>query len=626
MDMSGFVRVAAGRPLVRPGDVKGNLESVKRIVERASSEGVEMLVLPELCLTGATCGDLFFQGSLLDAADAALKELAAFAVGRGMLIVAGLPVRCGGALFNAAAVIDATGVAAFVPKSSVAEEARWFSGAERLPSDTVEFGGKDVPFKADAVFAPKAGGFTFKVTIGEDGAGASGCALSPELVLVPSAMPAVAGVYGRMISSVKALSSKSLAAFAVSGAGCGESSSTAVFAGESAIVECGDVLAEGVRFERGEGLTVADVDMGYLAFRRRRAARGPVCAQERVIKADFATAGDKRGLFRKVDAHPFIPSGEAERRERCAEIFRMQSSALATRLEAIRCRDVVIGLSGGLDSALALLVSVEAFGMLGLDIKGIHVLTMPGFGTTGRTKGNAELLAEGLGLEIETVDITPLVRQHFKDIGQDESVRDVTYENAQARARTYVLMDRANQVGGIVIGTGDLSELALGWCTFNGDHMSMYGVNAGLPKTLIRHMAAWYAGERGGKAGDALLDILATPVSPELLPGVGGEIAQKTEDSVGPYELHDFFLYHFIGRGAERDKILMLAAKAFEGVYVPETVSRWLDVFMRRFFTQQFKRSCTPDGPSVGRISLSPFGGWEMASDAVAPQWAAGRL
>lgn len=617
MDKFGFVRVATGRPLVRPGDVKGNLESIKRVVLEASRNGVEILVLPELCITGATCADLFFQGALLDAADSALEELAGLVKGRGMLVVAGLPKRCGGLLFNVAAIIDGTGVVAFVPKSSAVGEERWFAGGASSVRDEVAFMGRQVPFAPDAVFVPNGVDFSVQVAIGGDAFLPGAPSFSSELVLVPSAIPAVAGGYGRMVGFVKSASETALSAIAVSGAGCGESSSASVFAGEAAIVECGSVLAEAKRFERGEALSIADVDMGYIAFRRRRASMGQAFAGMREIAFSLGSVSGDRGLVRPVDAHPFIPACEAERRERCGEIFLMQTSALATRLEAIGCRNVVIGLSGGLDSALALLVSVEAFDRLGLDRKGIHVFTMPGFGTTSRTKGNAELLAEGLGLQIGTVDITQLVRQHFKDIEHDESLKDVTYENAQARARTYVLMDVANKVGGIVVGTGDLSELALGWCTFNGDHMSMYGVNAGVPKTLIRHIAAWYANERGGKASEALLDILATPVSPELLPPDGGEIAQKTEDSVGPYELHDFFLYHFIGRGADKGKIQMLAERAFEGVYDGKTVSRWLDVFMRRFFTQQFKRSCSPDGPSLDRISLSPFGGWVMPSDAV---------
>jgi len=339
-------------------------------------------------------------------------------------------------------------------------------------------------------------------------------------------------------------------------------------------------------------------------------------------------------LLRQVDPHPFVPSVFANRNARCEEILAIQSTGLATRLEAIHCKDVIIGLSGGLDSALALLVCIEAFDRLGLDRKGIHAFTMPGFGTTKRTKGNAELLCEGLGVPLETIDITAMSRQHLSDLGRDESVKDITYENTQARGRTYLLMDKANQLGGIVIGTGDLSELALGWCTYNGDHMSMYGVNSGVPKTLVKYIVEWYAeekvkrlkgervkrlkgkGDDGELAARALLDILATPVSPELLPAnEDGSIAQVTEDKVGPYELHDFFLYHFMRRGAGKEKLRLLAETAFAGRYDAATIGKWLDAFFRRFYAQQFKRSCLPDGPKVGSINLSPRGDWRMPSD-----------
>ena len=314
-----------------------------------------------------------------------------------------------------------------------------------------------------------------------------------------------------------------------------------------------------------------------------------------------------------------MPAAESDRNARCAEILAIQSTGLATRLSVLSCRDVVVGLSGGLDSALALLVCVEAFDRLGFDRAGIHAFTLPGFGTTRRTKGNAELLCEGLGVPLETIDITPMARQHLKDLGRDESVQDITYENTQARGRTYLLMDKANQLGGLLVGTGDLSELALGWCTYNGDHMSMYGVNAGVPKTLVKYIVRWYAEDvlKSGAAAKALLDILATPVSPELLPARDdGTIAQVTEDKVGPYELHDFFLYHLLRRGASREKIAFLANVAFAGVYAPDVIAKWLDVFFTRFFSQQFKRSCLPDGPKVGSLSLSPRGDWRMPSDA----------
>ena len=623
MDSFGYVRVAAGRPAVRPGDVKGNLESIRRIIDAASSKGVEILVLPELCITGATCGDLFFQGPLLNAARAALAEIESFAKGRGMLIAAGLPVMDDGKLFNAVALIDDTGVIGFSVKCAPQGDARHFASASLRLHDEISYRGRKVRF-ASALSCRSSSNpcLTVGVAVGADIMLGGSLAPSASIVVNPFAIGETAGSDSFMRAFAQTDSARNAAAYIMCGAGSGESTSSMVFGGGALVVECGRVLAQNRRFERGESLAVADVDVEYLEFRRRAGGFGRARAQAGVtsgsISAEFGAKVQRTGLERPIDPHPFIPADSEARRQRCAEVFEIQTSALMTRLEAIGCRDVVIGLSGGLDSALALLVAAEAFKRLGLDAKGLHVLTMPGFGTSGRTKGNAELLSQGLGLALETVDITPLVRRHFADIGHDESVRDVTYENAQARARTYVLMDRANQVGGIVVGTGDLSELALGWCTFNGDHMSMYGVNAGVPKTLIRHMAEWYARERGGSAGKALLDILATPVSPELLPAsANGEISQKTEDKVGPYELHDFFLYHFIGRGASKGKIQMLAEKAFCGTYDAKTVSKWLGVFMHRFFSQQFKRSCSPDGPKVGRISLAPSGDWIMPSDAV---------
>ena len=419
-------------------------------------------------------------------------------------------------------------------------------------------------------------------------------------------------------------SARGLASYVYASAGVGESTTDLVFSGATLIAENGVCLAEGERFVRGESVTIADVDVGFLSFERAGATsfREAVSLDAAAIRVQDCLLPPPSGdlvpsdLMRRVDPHPFVPPPGPSCEARCAEVFALQATGLATRLNALSSASVVIGLSGGLDSALALLVCVEAFERLNLPKSGIHVFTLPGFGTSSRTRANAESLCRALGLSLETSDISPVVTQHLKDLRHDIAVTDVVYENAQARARTYFLMDKANQVGGLVVGTGDLSELALGWCTFNADHMSMYGVNSGVPKTLVRHLVAWYA-SRHAEAAAPLGDILSTPVSPELLPlQADGSIAQKTEDHVGPYELHDFFLYHFVRRGASREKIRLLAEKAFAGVFDAATVARWLDVFFRRFFTQQFKRNCLPDGPKVGTINLSPRGDWRMPSDA----------
>ncbi|MCR5413124.1 MAG: NAD(+) synthase [Kiritimatiellae bacterium] len=606
--MKGFLRLAAAVPQTRPGDIAANTASIIATMRIAAGTGASLAVFPELCVTGATCGDLFFRGETASAALKALEEIAkASAAYPSTAFVVGLPMRRNGLLCDCAAVVAGGSVKGVVEKRIAPGDS-----ASRHFSHPAE------PF-ADMVFADDSGELEFSVSF-------SGCEIpccAASVVAKLCATPAVADEHLPGIME-DIIDSRRRAAIVVSAnAGWGESSSDRVYDGFARIVENGDVIAAAGRFERTPSVAVADADPDAIAYAR---ARGWTCdapAHAVRIPLGFAAKSAKGRLKRAVDPHPFVPQDPKMLSMRCAEAFSIQTSALATRMEAIGCRNVVVGLSGGLDSALALLVCVEAFAMAKLPKKGIEVLTMPGFGTTRRTKGNAELLAEGLGLGIETVDITESVRAHFRDIGQDESVRDVTYENAQARMRTLVLMDRANQSGGIVVGTGDLSEVALGWCTYNGDHMSMYGVNAGIPKTLVREIVRWYANERAGShspAGKALLDILATPVSPELLPAkADGTIAQETEDRVGPYELHDFFLYNFIERGASKRKIADLAAEAFRGKYSKAEVGKWLDVFFRRFMTQQFKRNCSPEGPSALRVSLAPRTGWQMPGDAKFP-------
>ena len=644
-----FVRVAAVVPRVRPADVAFSAASVGACLKDALEKGARVIVLPELCLTGYTCADLFYQPSLLNAAEAALADLLPLC--GDALVAIGLPVRVSGRIYNCAAIVAAGRLVGVVPKTYLPSthefyESRWFASALDLAEREVTLAGATVPFGNDLIF-DLGDGAVVGVELCEDmwTANPPSTRLSlrgANIILNLSASNELVGKTAYRRSLVAGQSARGLAAYAYAGAGVGESTTDLVFGGHTLIAENGAMLAEGPRFSREPQLTLADVDIGFLDFERsanfafRSAAKtvGDVrrvdCTKHEAHGTEHqapsikhqapSTEHQSQGtLLRPLDPYPFVPRAGADRDARCEEILAIQSTGLATRLDAIQCANVVLGLSGGLDSALALLVCVEAFDRLGLDRKGIHAYTLPGFGTTARTKGNADLLCAALGVPLETIDITPMARQHLKDLGRDESVHDITYENTQARGRTYILMDKANQVGGILVGTGDLSELALGWCTYNGDHMSMYGVNAGVPKTLVRHLVAWYAAKHAESA-PALNDILATPVSPELLPpNADGTIAQKTEDKVGPYDLHDFFLYHFLRRGARKEKILRLAEQAFAGKFDAATIAMWLDVFFKRFYSQQFKRSCMPDGPKVGSINLSPRGDWRMPSDAHLP-------
>ena len=628
METCEYLRVAAAVPSVAPADVAANAAAVREALRRAAAAGASAVALPELCLTGYTCADLFYRPALLDAAEDALAALVHDC--GDMLVAVGLPVGSGGRIYDCAAVVAGGRLAGVVPKTYLPSthefyESRWFASALDATEDTVSLAGERVPFGNDLVF-DVGGGAVVGVEVCEDmwTANPPSTRLSlrgANVVLNLSASNELVGKTEYRRSLVLGQSARCLCAYVYAGAGVGESTTDLVFGGHSIVAENGSLLAEGRRFERDPQVTLADVDVGFLDFERSAnfayRAAGRTVGDVRRVRCELPRPADPAApLLRPVDPRPFVPGASADRDARCEEVLAIQSTGLATRLEAIGCRDVVVGLSGGLDSALALLVCVEAFGRLGLPRSGIHALTMPCFGTTARTRGNAERLCAALGVPLETVDVADVTRRHLRDIGRDESVRDVTYENAQARGRTYVLMDAANKAGGIVVGTGDLSEIALGWCTYCGDHMSMYGVNAGVPKTLVRHLVAWFA-SRDAAAAPALEDILATPVSPELLPpNADGTIAQVTEDRVGPYELHDFFLYHFLRRGAGRGKIRRLAGQAFAGVYDGATVEKWLDVFFRRFRTQQFKRSCMPDGPKVGSINLSPRGDWRMPSDA----------
>ena len=622
----GFITVAAAIPSMKVADVQYNVEEIERLVVKAEEEGVELLVFPELCVTGYTCQDLFRSSLLLDASDEALSLLTDFSLGRGITFVVGAPIRQDDRLMNSAVIIS-NGQRhyihkTFLPNYNEFYEKRWFS-VEALDAEPRIF---RLP-----------NGVTFGVEICEDLWSAippsSTLATSgADIILNLSASNEVVGKHQYLLSLLSQQSARTMSGYVYSSCGYGESTQDLVYGGNAIVYENGKLLAHSERFSMDPQLVIAQVDVEKLRNERRTnttfgRAQGTLMAKAEVIALDLDDDAyndilRKFVLQRSYDAHPFIPKTE-DMVESCEEIFNIQVMGLARRLEHINCKNVVVGISGGLDSTMALLVCVRTFDKLGLDRKGIHGITMPGFGTTDRTHRNAVRLMENLGVSQQEISIIPAVKQHFLDINHDPSNHNITYENSQARYRTMLLMDIANQVNGIVIGTGDLSELALGWATYNGDHMSMYGVNASVPKTLIKHLVRYVADyhiDEGAK--ETLLDIIDTPISPELIPAAeNGEIKQKTEDLVGPYELHDFFLYHFMRFGFSPEKLFLLASKAFDGMYDVETIRHWLKTFLRRFFQQQFKRSCLPDGPKVGSVSLSPRGDWRMPSDSSSILW-----
>lgn len=639
----GYCRVGSAVPVVQPGAVTKNVRSMLQCAHEAATQGADLLVFPELSITGYTCADLFYHAALLDAA---VQGLADFLLGSAdfeTLLVAGMPLRIEGLLCNCAVVCRGGQVLGVVPKTHLPNtrefyEQRWFSSGAELRCDTLTLLGREVPVGSDLLFhfddlTECAIGVELCEDLWSVIPPSSRLALQgAKIVCNLSASNELAGKLDSRCALVKGQSARCVAAYVYSNAGVGESSTDLVFAGGALICENGKILGEGERFAREERILLRDVDYQFLEFERRqnkvfqqsvswvapgrRISCGAVsCLQE--------VAEGNDSILRQIDPHPFVPADDAGRNERCAEIFAIQSSGLATRLDHTGCQKVVLGLSGGIDSALALLVAVEAFQRLGLDPAGIHAITMPGFGTTTRTLGNTRVLAAGVGAHLEEIDIRAACQQHLTDIGHSGAEHDVAYENTQARERTQILMDRANMLGAMVIGTGDLSELALGWCTYNGDHMSMYAVNSGVPKTLARYLIEWAAHHRASDlTAGALKDILRTPISPELLPvDAEGETEQHTEDLIGPYELHDFFLYNMMRCGYSMAKIRALAIIAFKEVYVPEVIERWLRLFGRRFFSQQFKRSCMPDGPKVGSVNLSPRGDWRMPSDGSGEAW-----
>lgn len=685
----GFIRVAAATPRVKVADVDANVEEICRMAEIAENEQVSILAFPELSVTGYSCGDLFAQELLVNKAEEGVKRLKTFSRGKSLTLVVGVPVRVRGSLYNCAAVIQNGSLKGIVPKIYLPTynefyESRWFSSGCDFLSDTLNAYGR-IEDNAKDCSSPAAGAeisyaghkvnvypnmlfnvgrATFAIEICEDlwtpiPPSSHHALAGAQIIVNLSASNEVLMKHQYRKQLISQQSARTISAYVYSSCGYGESTQDVVYAGSSMIYENGSLMAENKRFSLEAGMICADIDIDKLSVLRQKESTFHSVAPDgtsdgldaqryfTVASGDGAATDFEKCLRRHIDPHPFVPGNAAERDERCREITDIQVMGLATRLAHIHSQTAVIGISGGLDSTLALIVTVLAFDKLGWDRKRIIGITMPGLGTTTRTHSNASDLMAALGVTSLEIPIGKAVAQHFSDIGQNSEVQDVTYENSQARERTQILMDVANKENGIVVGTGDLSELALGWATYNGDHMSMYAVNASIPKTLVRYLVGWaaenhfesdVAGACDGAVGarrtspetsrgdvadrkrsvrEILMDIIDTPVSPELKPADSeGNITQKTEDLVGPYELHDFFLYHIFRFGARPSKVYFLARKAFEGVYDDATILKWLNTFIRRFFAQQFKRSCLPDCPKVGSVSLSPRGDWRMPSDA----------
>lgn len=630
----GFCKVGCGVPRLKVGNPSYNVGQIRLLIDRACASGCTLLLTPELSLCGYTCADLFHQDMLLSACVRALGELLEATAGMEMLVVVGLPVRIGFALYNCAAVLQNGRLLGIVPKEYLAEgsefyEKRWFTSGSKAATDSVCLCGQTVPF--GRLLFSVGEELTFGIEICQD----------LWVPLPPSTLMALNGANlilnlsasNELVSKaeyrenlVRAQSASLVCAYAYCGSGVTESTTDLVYGGSALLCENGALLASGKRFSREAELTTACFDLQKLRALRildtsfaDNAARYPLpfttveCKPHPLLPEQFDGY---------VDPHPFVPGNPALRAQRCEEILQIQASGLAKRMEHIGTGKTVVGVSGGLDSTLALLVAVRATSLLGQPASQVLGITMPGFGTTDRTYHNAVELMHSLGVTVREIPIAEACRLHMRDIRQEESVHDVTYENVQARERTQILMDVANKEGALLVGTGDLSEAAMGWCTYNADHMSMYGVNASVPKTLVRHLVSYVAEQSVPETAALLADILDTPVSPELLPpDEKGEIAQKTEEKIGPYELHDFFLYQFFRFGFTAEKISFLAQRAFGGKYSAETIERWLHIFLRRFFAAQFKRSCTPDAPKVGSVSLSPRGDWRMPSDADVTEW-----
>lgn len=632
----GFIKVAAAVPHVQVADCSYNIGQIENLMRQASEKGVQLIAFPELSVTAYTCLDLFAQQTLLKNAEQALLKLVGDTADLNLLTIVGAPLVTDNRLINAAIAFQSGKIIGVVPKTYLPnykefQEQRWFTSATELWDKTISIGNNRYPMNSHLLFT--SGQVKVGIEICEDlwvpVPPSSLLAMEGANILVNiSASNELIGKHHYLRSLIRQQSARCMAGYVYTSAGFGESSTDLVFAGNGIIAENGNLLEESPRFTMQEQLIISEIDIENLQNDRRVNTSfmhgASTLLPEETIVVPFAlseTSGDPV-LTRPIDPHPFTPSGNALK-ERCEEIFQIQVAGLAKRMVHTHSKTAVVGISGGLDSTLALLVTVMTFDALGIPRNQILGITMPGFGTTDRTYTNACDLIRSLGVTLKEISIKDACLQHFKDINHDPSVHDVTYENSQARERTQILMDVANQENGMVIGTGDLSELALGWATYNGDHMSMYGVNGSIPKTLVKYLVEWVAHNRVDEASRAtLLDIVDTPISPELIPAdENGNIKQKTEDLVGPYELHDFFLYHFLRFGSSPVKIYFLAQQAFKDNYDKETIKKWLYTFFRRFFQQQFKRSCLPDGPKVGSVSLSPRGDWRMPSDAMATLW-----
>lgn len=637
---NGFIKVAAAIPSVKVADCSYNVQQIESLIAMAEGKGVEVIVFPELCITGYTCQDLFKQTLLLEQAETSVLMLLDFTRKLDIISIVGVPVVVGDLLLNCAAVIQKGDLLGLVPKTYLPNysefyEKRWFASSQDLQPSEIRFAGNKIVVTPQPTLFRTCDGAMFGVEICEDvwAPVPPSCNLAlsgADIIFNLSASDELIGKHDYLKGLLAQQSARMISGYVYSGCGFGESTQDVVYGGNAIAYENGQLLAESERFALDSQLIITQIDVEKIRNERRtnstyiNAQRGH---DSRIVNAHTVMPRDFE-LIRDVDPHPFIPKTD-DMEKSCDEIFSIQVAGLAKRLVHTGCKTVVVGISGGLDSTLALLVCVRTFDKLQLSRKGIVGVTMPGFGTTDRTYNNSVNLMKSLGITLREISIADAVKQHFNDIGHDINVHDVTYENSQARERTQILMDLSNQLGALVIGTGDLSELALGWATYNGDHMSMYGVNAGVPKTLIKYLVKFVAmSEDSDETRSILLDIIDTPISPELIPAdEAGNITQKTEDLVGPYELHDFFLYHIIRFGYRPSKIFMLARKAFDGsnpeapFYDDETIKKWLTIFLRRFFNQQFKRSCLPDGPKVGSVSLSPRGDWRMPSDASSALW-----
>lgn len=635
MTENSFFRVVAAVPAVQPADCETNVASIIALLDDLRKVSPSLVVFPEMSVTGYTCGDLFHNRTLLDGVVRAIERLDRYSRVCDMAFVVGAPVEHCGALYNCALVF-CHGLIAVVPKTYVPNynefyEKRWWASAPEANAE-VALCGRMIPFGTHLLVDCL--GVRVGVEICEDlwtpiPPGTYAAMAGAEVIVNISASDDLIGKYDYLTSLIKQQSARTIGAYVYASAGYGESSTDLVFDGKAIVAENGSLLVSNSRWQLKPQYSVADIDIEAIRRDRLHTTSFTDCArrsglrQYETVTASLAARRDDGTLYRRVNPLPFVPADTDGLDERCDEIINIQATALCRRLDFTHCRSLTVGISGGLDSTLALLVAVRAFDRLGLDRKGIIGVTMPGFGTTDRTHDNAVALMESLGVTMREISIVAAVNQHFADIGHDPANHDVTYENSQARERTQLLMDIANQTGGMVLGTGDLSELALGWATYNGDHMSMYGVNAGVPKTLVRHLTAYFAKTSDdSRVRDILLDIVDTPISPELIPAAAdGTIKQKTEDLVGPYELHDFFLYYMLRYGFTPRRVFFLARKAFAGKYADDVIKHWMKTFYRRFFNQQFKRSCLPDGPKVGSVCLSPRGDWRMPSDASSHLW-----